>query len=311
MVRLHDRPLMITSSSQIFPIGIGTFGLGANPTESGAVEVHANQEDELQTLLYGFGQGQNYIETTYHYAEGETLKFLAKFLSKIPREKIFVTAKLFKPFTTQSEVEEQVELTLTGLGLDYVDSLSCTPVTLAGKISLEEAYTLMKSQTDAGKSRYLGGSNLNLEKLKRIKAMGIQLFVMEGLYNLECKMNEDLGIIDYANKNYILFAAYQPLRRNRTANRHYPIVDRLVEKYQVTPNQILINWLTKHKKMFILLRAGGIKHVKENLAALDFSMELGDYMELDRFRNREFEKFEIDWDNRGGTPIYMVPNLLP
>jgi diketogulonate reductase-like aldo/keto reductase len=302
---------MISLASEIFPIGIGTFGVGAPPTENSATSLpETDFSSQLQGLLFAFSNGENYLETSYHYAAGQTLKFIAGFLKKIPREKIFITVKLHSPVSGPADVSSQLDQSLKLLELDYVDSLNCIPLA-ASKLPIEEVYHLMSAQITSGKTRFLSGSNLNLPRLLTLEKNHISLFSLEGLYNLECKINEDLGILDYCRTRNILFAAYQPLRRNRTALRNYPLLVNLAEKYSRTQNQIIINWLVKHMHLFILNRAVNKNHINENIFSLDFSMDLADYKQLDRFRSPEFDSIQVDWDNQGGIPINKLANQFP
>ena len=55
----------------IFPIAIGTYGLGASRNES--------WEDNNNEL---YEQGQSFIETSYIYAGGQTMKFISEFFKK-------------------------------------------------------------------------------------------------------------------------------------------------------------------------------------------------------------------------------------
>jgi len=301
---------VINTIKQIFPIGLGTFGVGANASEKDVKSTKNNLSGQLDSLLYAFSLGQNYIETSYHYAKGDTLRFLSQFFKRIPRNKIFITTKLHAPIKNQKNVSDQLTQALQLMGLNYVDSLSCTPIA-ASQLPLEEVYSYMFEEINKGKTRFFSGSNLNLPRLNLLNNKGFKLFSMEGLYNLECKINEDLGIIQYCHSHTILFAAYQPLRRNRTLKQNYPILIELSKKYNKTQNQIILNWILKHKNIFILNKSTNKKHIEENIESLDFQMKDNDYFKLDKFRKKEFDEIPIDWDNKGGTPVYKLPNMLP
>ena len=67
------------------------------------------------------------------------------------------------------------------------------------------SYGEIKKLIDKGKVRYISMSNSNLEQLKEInEKYGVYSF--EGVYNLECKLNENLGMIDYCKQNNIIKA---------------------------------------------------------------------------------------------------------
>ena len=300
------------NKENIFPLAIGTYGLGASRSESW--EDNNNElvidEEEMKALIYSYEQGQNFIETSYIYAGGQTMKFISEFLKRVDRNKLFITVKIENFIEKVEDIEEQLDKYLSILGIDYADSILLhTPK--ASKISLEESYRELKRLVSVGKSRNVSASNLNIKELKMIvEELGIELFSFEGLYNLECKQNEDVGILDYCKEHNILFVNYQPFRRNRTANHNYPLLVELANKYDKTQNQILLNYYIKEKKIIPITKANKIEHIKLNLDALNFEMEQQDYQRLNDFRCEKFDKLEVDWLNNGGIPIYKFANQV-
>ena len=172
---------------------------------------------------------------------------------------------------------------------------------------LIEIYGEIKRQVDAGKVRYIGISNPSPDQLKEIDRE-IKLDFFEGLFNLECRKNEDLGVFDYCNEHNIKIFCFQPLRRNRTANRNYPILIKLSHKYQKTQNQIILNWILKEKKIGAIVKSTNTQRIVENLSSMDFSMAEEDYYELNTFRVDEFDKVVIDWAGNGGITIDQLAN---
>jgi len=300
------------NKENIFPIAIGTYGLGASRSESwkdNDKELIINEE-EMKALIYSCEQGQNFIETSYIYAGGQTMKFISEFLKRVDRNKLFITVKIENFIEKVEDIEEQLDKYLNILGIDYADSILLhTPK--VSKIPLEESYRELKRLVNIGKSRNVSASNLNINQLKMIvEQLGIELFSFEGLYNLECKQNEDAGILDYCKKHNILFINYQPFRRNRTANHNYSLLVQLANKYNKTQNQILLNYYVKEKNIIPITKANKIEHINLNLEALDFEMEQQDYKRLNDFRCEEFDKLEVDWLDNGGTPIYKFANQV-
>lgn len=298
--------------SDIFPIAIGSFGLGASRNESWSDDNSELiiDESEMKAVLYSFKKGQNYIDTSYIYAGGQTMKFLAEFIKKVDRNKLFIAVKIENFVERVEDIEEQLDKYLKILGIEYADSILLhTPK--ASKISLKDSFNELKRLVNIGKSRYVSASNLNIEQLKMVvEELNIALFSFEGLYNLECKQNEDVGILDYCKKHNILFLNYQPFRRNRTANHNYPLLVELASKYNKTQNQILLNYYLYEKKLIPITKANKIEHIDLNLDALNFKMEQIDYDKLNEFRCKEFDELEVDWQDNGGISIYKFANQI-
>lgn len=300
------------NKENIFPLAIGTYGLGASRSESW--EDNNSElvidEEEMNSLIYSYEQGQNFIETSYIYAGGQTMKFISEFLKRVDRNKLFITVKIENFIEKVEDIEEQLDKYLNILGISYADSvLLHTPK--ASKIPLKDSYNELKRLVSIGKSKNVSASNLNIEQLKMIvEELNIDLFSFEGLYNLECKQNEDVGILDYCKEHNILFINYQPFRRNRTANHNYPLLVELAEKYNKTQNQILLNYYSKEKNIIPITKANKVEHIKLNLDALNFEMAKEDYERLNDFRCKEFDDLEVDWDDNGGIPIYKFANQV-
>lgn len=300
------------NKNNIFPIAIGTFGLGASRMESWSDDSSelVIDENEMKAVLYSYKKGQNYIDTSYIYAGGQTMKFIAEFIKKVDRNKLFIAVKIENFIEKVEDIEEQLDKYLNVLGIEYANSvLLHTPK--ASKIPLRDSYNELKRLVKIGKSKHISASNLNIEQLKMIvEELNIDLFSFEGLYNLECKQNEDVGILDYCKNHNILFLNYQPFRRNRTANHNYSVLVELANKYNKTQNQILLNYYVYEKKLLPITKANKIEHIDLNLGALNFRMEQEDYNKLNEFRCKEFDRLEVDWQDNGGIPIYKFANQV-
>jgi len=146
-----------------------------------------------------------------------------------------------------------------------------------------------------------------LEQLKDICKI-VKLDFFEGVYNLECKIYEDIGVLDYCAKNNIKFVAYQPLRRNRTALRNYDVLVNLAKKYQKTQNQIIINYLVNEKNIMPIIKSSNKDRIKENIEALNFEMTQDDYELLNNFRNKEFDNVQVVFGKEDGVSIDQLPN---
>lgn len=284
------------NKKEIFPIGIGTWKID-----------YENIENDIKGLMYSYEKGQNYLSLYMMYNGGAVVRNLKSFINKLDRNKIFINVNIEPTVEKIEDIEKQLDEYLEILDLDYVDNLQLhTPK--ATKLPLIDTYKEMQRLANIGKSRYLGISNCNLEQLKKVNE-AVKLDFFEGVYNLECKINEDIGILDYCKTNDIIFVVYQALRRNRTAKRNYPILVELSEKYNKTQNQIILNWIVKEKGIKTIIKSTNIERINENLESLDFEMESADYEKLNSFRNEEFDKIKIDWHYTGdGITIDQLAN---
>ncbi len=279
----------------IFPLGIGTFRIDLNQKEA-----------SMNALVESFNLGQNYIDTSYLYEKGKVMAFIGEFINKIGRDKLFITTKIEPTVEKITDIEEQLNKYLEVMGIDYVDCLMLHSV-IYTKLPLIQTYKEMNRMIELGKAKSLGLSNSNLEQLKEVNKY-YPINIYEGVYNLECKLNEDIGIINYCKENNIIFCAYQPLRRNRTANRNYSILVELSKKYNKTQNQIILNWIIKEKKLNVLIKTTNSSRINENIDAINFKMDTEDYNKLNLFRAKEFDDVIIDWEGKSGITVDQLAN---
>ena len=283
------------NKNDIFELGIGTWKID-----------YENIKNDMQSLIHSYNLGQNYLSLSMLYNNGEVVRQLKKFIDKVDRDKLFIATNLEPTIECKDDIEKQLNEYLQILDIEYVDMFQLHKPSFS-KIPLIDVYKEIQRLVSLGKVKYIGISNASLEQLSLInKEIKIDFF--EGIYNLECKIYEDIKVLDYCNKNDIKFLCYQPLRRNRTAKRNYPLLVELASKYDKTQNQIILNWIINEKKMIALVKSTNINRINENKQALDFKMDIKDYERLNNFRSEEFDNVKVDWDDNGGISIDQLAN---
>lgn len=287
MVKLED----------LHPIGIGTWTISKD-----------NYEKDIKGLLHSFKNGQNSIECNASYLSGESLDVVADFIKQIDREKIFINVVMTYGVKKPEDVYNFLNLYLEKLGMSYVDC-----ITYGATLDFLERegfdpgdyLKVVRDLQVNGITRYVGMSNLSPEDYDKYGPFDH----FEGCYGLETKVYEDNGVINKARGSFV---AYQPLRRNRTAKMNYPVLIELANKYHKTQNQIILNWIIKHKKIKVLCKCTDICHIDENLQSLNFEMEAEDYVKLDKFRQPFFDNLKVKYrENEDGILIHQVPNQDP
>ena len=283
------------NKNDIFKIGIGTWKVDPD-----------NFEKDMEALKYSFELGQNYLPLSMLYNNGKVVEKMKGFIKLIGREKLFICANLERYVEKIEDVEQQLNNYLKILDIDYIDCFKIHTFAVC-KIPMLEIYKEIDRLVKSGKIKYIGVSNVNLEQLKEINSI-TKIDFFEGVYNLDCKYYENEGLIEYCKENDILFTAYQPLRRNKIAQKDYPMLIELSKKYNKTQNQIMINWLVKEKEIMPLIKSTNKDRIKENIEALDFEMEKVDYEKLNKFQNEKINAIRINWNDESGVTIDQLAN---
>jgi len=282
--------------NNIYPIGIGTYKLDLE-----------NKEKSLKGLLYSVEKGQNLMSTSLVYDNYNVVDFLQEFFKIVPKDNIFLTCHLERYIEKKEDIEKQLDEYLKRMKIDYVDALQ-VHASYVSKIPLIETYAEINRLVKKGKVRHLSVSNSSLQELQEL-VNNFKIFSFEGVYNLECKLYENIGLIDYCKENDIKFVCYQALRRNRIANKNYPFLVEMANKYGKTQNQILLNWLIKCKNVNSLIKSTSIENIDSNLEALNFEISKEDIDILNNFQHEGFNSVEIDWDeSKGGVTIDQLSN---
>ena len=82
-------------------------------------------------------------------------------------------------------------------------------------------------------------------------------------------------LLAYCQKNMIALTAYSPLGSGSSVMLEDPVIDRIAEKNNATPAQILLAW-NMQRGVAVIPKAVEEKHLRENLAALNVELDAGD-----------------------------------
>jgi diketogulonate reductase-like aldo/keto reductase len=290
-------------------IGIGTWGIG------GFAERNPENDDRkhIDCLKYAIKKGLNIVELNMWLAGGHGTKLVSEAYkeSKIKRDKVFLKQGIYRfSAKTLNEGYTEIESVLKLFNTDTLDTfeLGLPNINFYG---FKESIKFMKMLLENKITRFVSLANSDLETLKNFHSeFGDKLFSSEVGFNFEIRENEDYGIMKYAEDNNILNIIFQPLRRNRTAIRNYPLLVELSKKYNKTQNQIIINWIIG-RNLLPLIKTDSIEHLDENLAALGFKVEKNDLEKLNEYRVNGWKTPKIDWHGTGdGTKIDQLSNVF-
>jgi diketogulonate reductase-like aldo/keto reductase/sugar-specific transcriptional regulator TrmB len=288
-------PEFTTKSGIKLPVmGIGTSEIGGHWN---MLHPYIDDIGDLDQLRHSLSKGMRYIDTCLMYGEGHTVELVAKAINSIPRSELYINSKITRIqgrlVNSSKEIVEQCDRYLKILGVDYIDQLEIhSPKTLA--IPAEEAVHEIERLITAGKVKNWAVSNYHLEELKEICSLSkVKPIANEIPYGVFMRDYEVDGTIDWMHKKNMVTIAFFTIRKGGMLVDQFfgtekdSLLLKLAEKYKKTATQIAINWVIHQKDTIALIKSTNGTHVNENVGALGWVMEEGDYDEISRISLQE------------------------
>lgn len=214
--------------------------------------------------------------------------------SKISRDKIFLTTKIWFESLTSPKIKKSFQVSLNKLKTEYVDLLLIHWPNL--DIPLEETLQTFMSLQKENKVRHIGVSNFTCDLLKKARKICPQIITNQVEYHVLINQKKMLKFIE--NKN-IFLTAYCPLIRGKAFKLQQLIS--LGKKYKKSPSQIALRWLIEQKNVVVIFKSSHEKYIKENCNIFNFKLEDKDkalLFRLNKNKHREINPpFAPKWDN--------------
>lgn len=199
--------------------------------------------------------------------------------SGIDRRELFLVTKV--NFKSYEHAEETVMQSLSNLQTDYIDLLLLHwPFA-----NYYGAWRVLEKLYADGKVRAIGVSNFEPDRLLDLIAYNKIIPAVNQIEtNLYCQRVTERSWMD---KKGVAHMAYAPLGQgNRNEMYREPAVLALAEKYNKTPAQIMLRFLTQ-KGVAVIPRSTRPQHIKENLALFDFTLTPDEMVQLSTLDKKE------------------------
>ena len=250
-------------------IGFGVFRLA----EGGEVE------NAVKNALQA---GYRLIDTAMFY---QNEKGVGKAIreSGISREEIFVTTKLWNTDQGYESALKAIDVSLTKLGLEYVDLYLIHWPTASGDLrsglsinKREETWRAMEEIYKSGKAKAIGVSNYMVNHLEEMKKYAKIPPAVNQFEFHPFLYQEDL--LNYCKENNITVEAHSPFSDGK-GSRNKTITD-IAEKHKKTWAQIVLRWSLQHGAIPIP-KSIHPDRIKENINVFDFELSPEDMQALD------------------------------
>jgi aryl-alcohol dehydrogenase-like predicted oxidoreductase len=316
-------PTRKVGTTEVGNVGYGAMGLAAFYGEP------ADQKTVNEILSECIKQGVTMIDTADVYSPPQNKKNgyneqqIGQFFKDVPgsREKIFLATKFVNLWSQEGGMIQKgdreyclqaCEDSLKRLGVDHIDLYYAHRVD--PKVDVTETVGAMKELKDAGKIKYIGVSEYNIDQLTRAnKVAHIDAVQIEiSPWTPEIVSN---GILKWCEENGTDVIAYSPLGRGMLTGqyksvedfdqndfrRHNPrfqgenfkknlvLVDdikKIADKKGVTPSQIALAWvLSKSERIIPIPGTKKIKYLHENIEGARVKLDAAEIKEIDQVIN--------------------------
>ena len=218
----------------------------------------------MHTVRYALELGYRHIDTAKIHGN-EIDVGIAVRESRINREEIFITTKLWNSDQGYDKTLSAFENSLQRLGLSYVD-LYLIHWPVQGKIL--ETWKAMIKILKVGKARAIGVSNYSIAELKETIQISDIIPAINQVEFHPFLYQKDL--LDFCKNNRIQIESYSPLTRGKKLN--HPLVKAISNKYGKTTAQILIKWNLQHG-LVVIPKSIHENRILENSQVFDFRIE--------------------------------------
>ena len=251
-------------------LGLGVYLAGPGAGTRNAVQ-HALQA------------GYRHIDTASSYGNEQEVG-IALQKSRIPREEIFITTKLWNSDHGYDETIQACRESLMTLGLSYMDLyLIHWPV----EKLRNETWKAMIALQEEGKCRAIGVSNYTIRHLEELLADSPVVPAVNQVEFSPFLYQKDL--LDFCRSCGIQLEAYSPLTRGKKLN--HPTITSIADRYGKTLAQIMIRWPLQHN-VVVIPKSANQRRIYENADVFDFEISSEDLALLDSLN----EDFRICWD---------------
>ena len=217
----------------------------------------------IDALRAGIELGMTHIDTAEMYTGAEEVVGEA---IRGRRQQIFLVSKVVPSNASYKRTLQACDASLKRLDTDYLDVYLLH--WWSGSYPIAETMRAMEELVAAGKIRYIGVSNLDVENLKQAqKALTRERIVCnQVLYHLRSRGIEN-RLLPYCESQNIAVVGYSPFEQGRfpsPTSKQGRALAAIAGRHGKTPRQVALNFLTRRPSLFTIPKAGRLEHVREN-----------------------------------------------
>lgn len=284
------------SKSGTFKIGgdltVNRLGFGAMRITGKGIWGEPDDRDEcIRTLRRLPELGVNFIDTADSYGPDVSELLIKEALH--PYGKMVVATKggltrtgpnVWPPLGRPEYLIQQAHKSLRNLGVEQIDLWQLHRID--AKVPAREQFDAIKSLLDEKIIRHAGLSEVSIADIEAASKV-FKVATVQNRYNLVDRTSED--VLDYCEKHNIGFIPWYPLASGDLA-KPGSLLDTIAKRHNAAPSQIALDWVLKRSPVMLPIPGTSkVKHLEENVAAVNFTLSEEEFKELDAEGKRLFK----------------------
>jgi pyridoxine 4-dehydrogenase len=273
----------------------GTFKIGGDLTVNrlgyGAMRITGkgiwgdpdDHAESIRTLKRLPELGVNFIDTADSYGPDVSERLIREALH--PYDKVVIATKggltrtgpdKWIPVGRPEYLIQQAHKSLRNLGVEQIDLWQLHRID--PKVPAKEQFDAIKSLLDDKIIRHAGLSEVSIADIEAASKV-FKVATVQNRYNLVDRTSED--VLDYCTKHNIGFIPWFPLASGDLA-KPGSLLDEIARRHNAAPSQIALDWVLKRSPVMLPIPGTSkVKHLEENVAAVNFTLTDEEFKALD------------------------------
>ena len=253
-------------------IGQGTWMIEGN---------RAAEQRAIESLRLGLDLGMTHLDTAEMYGSGRAEQLVGEAIAG-RRQEVFLVSKVLPSNASYDGTLLACQRSLRHLRTEWLDLYL---LHWESRYPLSETMRALETLVAEGKTRFIGVSNFDLDMLKAAeRALKKERLACNQVL---CHLGDrgiERKLIPYCTAQGIAVVGYSPY-----GNSDFPspksaggrVLHEIAQRYGRTPRQVVLNFLTRHKGVFIIPKSSQPEHVRENSEGTGWALSENDLRLID------------------------------
>ena len=269
--------ISLSNETSVHRLGYGAMRL----TGPGIWGPPKDRATALAVLRRAVELGVNFIDTADSYGPYVSEELIAEALFPYPADLVIATKggwerpgpNQWTHNATPDHLRKAVEGSLKRLRLERIQVYQLHMPDNA--VSFEASVSTLADLRREGKIHMVGLSNVTQEHIERARRV-VPIVSVQNRYSFADR--EWDYVVDYCERNHIVFIPWFPLGAGRIAGE---VLDQVAQSHHAAPTQIALAWLLKRSPVMLPIPGtSSLEHLEQNIAAVSLRLSAEEYEKL-------------------------------